>query len=623
MSNRQPSSQLQAKVSLTLLLLIAAFVLVSYSILQVVIAPAFDDLELAAAKSDLHRAKAALRADIENLESITADWAPWDDIYYYVSGQNPSFRKSNLDRPTLANLNLDIMAVYATNSRFVWGQAMVDGQEIAIDTLQMLNPRHPSSVGLTEHHSDADRTAGFVRTELGLMIVSSRPILRSDDSGPKAGAVIMGRLLDGAHLATLRERTEVDMDWLPWSPTSASESHEQFEIVGESIQGRQLLTDIHGEPALVLTTSTPRKISTLGSRTINVATLLVVVAGALVCAFIWIMLRYMVLRPIEQLAEHIGEIRSSGDLSRQIVLMRDDEIGSLAQQFNVMTLEVNDARQALLDQSFKAGKADTAAEIMHNIRNAMTPMINGLERIRKAFKVADNLRVEEATRELGSPDCSPDRKNKFLEYISASFEHIKTVGQNAIEDLEVVSAQAKQIEGIISDQEKFANVTPIAEIVRIDELLDEAANVIPKEDLSAIDVVVDDGVDERRVRAYRIGLLQVMGNLILNAYESIKRSDIARGEISLAAADEVVDDRAMVRVTVRDNGSGFDTATRNQIFRRGFTSKTKGEFAGLGLHWCANAVASMGGKLSAESAGRGRGAEFHVLLPAADGQRNE
>jgi two-component system, NtrC family, sensor kinase len=623
MSNGQPSSQLQAKVSLTLLLLIAAFVLVSYSILKVVIAPAFDDLELAAARSDLHRAEAALRADIENLEAITADWAPWDDIYFYVSGQNPSFRKSNLDRPTLANLNLDIMAVYATNSRFVWGRAMVDGQEIAIDTLQMLNPRHSSSVGLTEHHSDADRTAGFVLTELGLMIVSSRPILRSDDSGPKAGAVIMGRLLDGAHLATMRERTEVDMDWLPWSPASDSESHEQFEIVDESIQGRQLLTDIHGEPVLVLTTRTPRKISTLGSRTINVATLLVVVAGALVCAFIWIMLRYVVLRPIEQLAEHIGEIRTSGDLSRQIVLMRDDEIGALAQQFNVMTMEVNDARQALLDQSFKAGKADTAAEIMHNIRNAMTPMINGLERIRKAFKVADNLRVEEATRELGSPDCSPDRKKKFLEYISASFEHIKTVGQNAIEDLEVVSAQAKQIEGIISDQEKFANVTPIAEIVRIDELLDEAANVIPKEDLAAIDVVVDDGVDERRVRAYRIGLLQVMGNLILNAYESIKRSEIARGEISLAAADEVVDDRAMVRVTVRDNGSGFDSATRNQIFRRGFTSKTKGEFAGLGLHWCANAVASMGGKLSAESAGQGRGAEFHVLLPAADGRPNE
>ena len=620
MSNRRPTSQLQRKVSLTLLLLISVFVLVSYSILRIVIAPAFDDLELAAAKSDLYRAEAALRADIENLEAITADWAPWDDIYFYVSGQNPSFEKSNLDRPTLTNLNLDILAVYGTNSRFVWGQVMVDGAEVAIDTLDILNPRHPSSLGLTAHQSDGDRTVGFVRTELGPMIISSRPILRSDDSGPVAGALIMGQLLDATHLKMLRERTEVDIDWAPWNSGLEAGDAVRFEVADASIHGSQLLNDIHGEPVLILETRTPRRISTLGSQTINVATLLVVVAGALVCAFIWIMLHHMVLRPIEQLEKHIGELRTSGDLSRQIVLMRDDEIGSLAQQFNVMTMEVNDARQALLDQSFKAGKADTAAEIMHNIRNAMTPMINGLERIRKSFKVAENLRVREATRELGNPDCAPDRKNKFLEYIDASFEHIKSVSENSVEELNVVSAQAKQIEGIISDQEKFANVAPIAEILQIDELLDEAANVIPREELGAIEVVVDGGLNQRRVRAYRIGLLQVMGNLILNAYESIKRSGIAKGQISLAAVDELVEDRAMVRVTIRDNGSGFDEATQKQIFRRGFTSKTKGEFAGLGLHWCANAVASMGGKLSAESAGQGRGAAFHVLLPAAGEQ---
>jgi two-component system NtrC family sensor kinase len=72
-------------------------------------------------------------------------------------------------------------------------------------------------------------------------------------------------------------------------------------------------------------------------------------------------------------------------------------------------------------------------------------------------------------------------------------------------------------------------------------------------------------------------------------------------------------------VTVRDNGSGFDGEMKTQIFQRGYTSKTKGSTTGLGLHWCANAVASMGGKISAESAGAGQGAEFHVLLPAAQG----
>jgi len=43
----------------------------------------------------------------------------------------------------------------------------------------------------------------------------------------------------------------------------------------------------------------------------------------------------------------------------------------------------------------------------------------------------------------------------------------------------------------------------------------------------------------------------------------------------------------------------------------------QGDTTGLGLHWCANAVAGMGGQISAESAGTGQGAAFHVLLPAA------
>ena len=54
-----------------------------------------------------------IQTDIDNLEAVTEDWAPWDDIHDYVRGVNPGFHKSNLDRPTLTNLGLDFMAVYA------------------------------------------------------------------------------------------------------------------------------------------------------------------------------------------------------------------------------------------------------------------------------------------------------------------------------------------------------------------------------------------------------------------------------------------------------------------------------------------------------------------------------
>ncbi len=617
MSNRQTSIPLQSKVFLALVLLTATFVLVSYTILKSVIAPAFDDLEIDAARSDLHRAEAALRADIENLEAVTADWAPWDDIYYFVSGQNPGFRKSNLERPTLVNLGLDMMAIYAADSRLVWSQLLVDGEEVPTGSLHVLNPDRAESAGLVEHDSVLDRTAGFVQTTQGPMIISSQPILLSDSSGPIAGAVVMAQFLNESRLVRLRERTGVD---LAWETTDGRvEAGPIIDTEPTAIAASKILSDIHGAQILVLRTQTPRNISSLGSQTIDAAMLFMIVAGVLVCGFIWFTLRHTILRPIEQLSKHIDEIRDSGDLSRPLAMNRGDEIGDLGRQFDGMTGELSDARRAILDQSFKAGKADTAAEVMHNIRNALTPMINGLDRLRKSFKVSGNLRIAEAAQQLTDPDCPPERKEKLLEYISASFKHIKSVGDDALEDLSVVTAQAKQVEGILFDQQKFANVAPVAENVVMDELLGEAANVIPKEKPQTIELALDDDLASLRVRAHRIGLLQVMGNLILNAYESIKRSGTTGGKISLEAANEIVDEKPMVRVTIRDNGSGFDKDTELHIFRRGFTSKTKADSNGLGLHWCANAVAGMGGKISAESAGEGHGAEFHVLLPAARG----
>jgi len=622
MSGNAAAIPLQSKVSLTLAVLIAGFTLASYLILRAIVIPAFADIERAAAEADLKRAAMAIQADIENLEAVTADWAPWDDIYFYVRGENPDFAQSNLDRPTLVNLGLDFMMIYRADGSRAWGQALVDGQEVSVDELGLVSHGDPSASLLTRHDNPASATAGLVATKLGPMLVSSRPILRSDSSGTVAGAMIMGEFLDPKSLVRLRERTGVDLYWEPDNSAAGSafaDAGVGFDVGDDSVTSHMVLEDIQGAPLLHLYTETPRNISLLGTKTVQAASLSLLLAGVLVTGAIWFMLRSTILRPIEKLARHIDVIRKSGDFSRRLALNSKDEIGALARQFDDLTDEVHDARQALLDQSFKAGKADTAAEVLHNIRNAMTPMINGLERLGKAFAVTRNLRVAEATEQLADPDCPTERKQKFLQYIDASFKHLEKVGEDALHDLNIATSQARQIEGILSDQERFTNVSPVAESLIIDEVLGEAVHVIPRDAQPDIAIDLSGTLSLYRVQAHRIGLLQVLSNLILNAYESIRRARPAGGRISFEAATASDDDRSMVRLTIRDNGSGFDDATCQKIFQRGFTSKTEGETTGLGLHWCANAVAGMGGRIAAESGGPGKGAEFHVLLPAAQG----
>ena len=186
------------------------------------------------------------------------------------------------------------------------------------------------------------------------------------------------------------------------------------------------------------------------------------------------------------------------------------------------------------------------------------------------------------------------------------------------DEVHVVARQARQVGPILSDQERHANVPPVMEELDIAEILDEAVLVVPTGDHPDVEICMAEPSRGCRVKAHRVGLLQVLGNVILNAYEAIKRGPSGSGRIRLQARVETLGDQPMVRVTVSDTGCGFDPQAKSRIFQRGYTSKV-GHMSGLGLHWCANALAGMGGRIVAESTGPGQGAEFHVLLPAAQG----
>ena len=633
MRGRLTSLSLQNKVSVTLLAVMASLVLLSYLVLSTTVAPAFANLEQATAEKNIVRAERAIQNDLRNLSAIVGDWAPWDDAHAYARGENPGFPRSNLDLPTMVNLDVDLLVIYNTRGEVLWCHLLRDGESVDYDSLGILGSDSPDSARLIHHRELGSRVEGLVQTDLGPMQLSSQPIIMSDKDGPIAGTMLMGRFFDETTREALEDRTEVSLDFHLLEDEPLADAALQARILAagpqtftyaatdSDIQAYGVLRDLFGKPLMILRADTPRQISALGSKTVNGALLFLLAAGVVVAIVTWFLLRRIIVLPLERLASHISGIRESGDLSLRLNETRSDEIGELALEFDKMTLEVHEARRQLLDQSFKAGKADTAAEVLHNIRNAMTPLINGIDRLSKNFRFTGGLRIREAADELGDPACPPERRSKLLQYIVSAFGHIQKSSEDAISDLQVASRQARQVEAILSDQERYANVAPVIESLDLASVIEEASLVIPDQSKPGVRLVVSPGLDTLRVRAHRVGLVQVLGNLILNACEAIQRGQTAAGSITMAAVDDVIDGQPMVRLTITDSGCGFTEDAKQNIFQRGFSSK-EGHQRGLGLHWCANALSNMGGRISAESDGKDRGASFHVLLPAGTGQKN-
>jgi two-component system sensor histidine kinase DctS len=130
---------------------------------------------------------------------------------------------------------------------------------------------------------------------------------------------------------------------------------------------------------------------------------------------------------------------------------------------------------------------------------------------------------------------------------------------------------------------------------------------------SHVILVLDLGSDLPTVLADRIGIEQVLTNLVRNAVDALT-SNSGERRIQVSSCVKSIDhDVSMsIEVCVRDNGHGLGGRTIDMLCSTFYSTKSEG--MGLGLGICRSIVESHGGTLVAEEA-PGGGAQFSFTLP--------
>lgn len=500
----------------------------------------------------------------------------------------------------------------------VWGLYISDLHQVRQGDLVTVVSR--DSLALLRQHVSVDsEIGGLVMVDDGPMIVSSRAVVHSDTTGPISGSLVVGRLIDDQQVARLRETAEVDLGIENLeTPRPTGDPSTMFGPKSESATRdtrtvSQDLVDIHGNTVARLQVRSPRDISALGRGTNRTVALLSAGLGSTVLFGLWFILRKLVITPVQQLRTRMRRIQQDGDLSERLAVTRADEIGDLGASFDSMLDKLQTARREHIDQSFQAGMAEVAAGVLHNVRNSMMPILNHVE-LANAASTRYSLETRStAISDFRDRETASDRRDKLLRFLALRAdkdrENVDEIGTH----LSVARDQLDQVLDILRDQEKLTHASPIIEKVNLGELVREASGVVPANGDCAVDAQLAEELDDYAVRAHRVGFLQVLSNVLLNAYESIDRSGNGSGRIRVGA-DTTSDNE--VQVFISDTGSGISADLVDHIFDRGYTSKTEGA-GGLGLHWSANAMVGMQGRIEASSDGPGRGAEFRVSLMAA------
>ncbi|MDD5758274.1 MAG: sensor histidine kinase [Desulfobulbaceae bacterium] len=306
---------------------------------------------------------------------------------------------------------------------------------------------------------------------------------------------------------------------------------------------------------------------------------------------------------------------SRGDFSRPVVAVGNDEFTKLSRAMNQMMADLAASRKKLLEQSYYSGMADMVSGTLHNLCNALSPVVIELETQKQVLEALNVERMMAVCTELTSDSLEAGRRADLVEFLALSCERLRGRLSVISEGMALTRNKVEVVEKVLNQHSHLARMERPMEPIVLAEVVQDCLGLVRQESLEKIPVLVDTSVAAiGPIVSQRIVLVQVLSNLVNNGLESICRAGSADGRIVIAAEELGGSDGRQVHLTVSDTGEGIAAEMLERIFERGISAKEGGE--GLGLHWCANATASLSGRLYAESLGAGQGATMHLILKA-------
>jgi two-component system, NtrC family, sensor kinase len=622
---------LKWKVVLLLSGVFGLFIGTAQIVQHFVVYPSFVALEGEEAVKQVDRCVDAITREVDHLSIFCADWAAWDDTYAYITDKNEAYEKSNFTSVLWSVNRLNLAYFYDTAGQVVWGEAhdlaTMELLHLAEFSGETLDAGHP----LLAHADPTSAVKGVLLTERGPMLVASRPIVTSENQGPIRGTVVMGRFLDESAVRALAERTRVPLAL--WSIGNDAVPPADRPVLRQLTAGTPLVCDggdeaqallayatypdIRGASALLLRAEVPKAISARGRSAMRTALISDVAAGAVILLLVWTALRVMVVGPLTKLMSHATRVGQQDDLTSQLDLPRHDEIGRLAREFNRMVKSLAESRKKLLDAAHRAGMAEIATDVLHNVGNALNTVNVSTARLGEKVqqsKVA-NLSKAVALLEQHRADVAgflttDERGRKLIEYLPKLAAALGDEQQQVLQETHALQDKVHHINQIIADQQTTAGgpqyaqpenpVAIIEEALRLRGALAAKHEITIERDFEPLPVIL----------LNKLKLAQILDNLIKNGIESITATAGPQRRLTLRAKRQSAE---WIGIEVCDTGVGIDQAHCPRLFQHGFTTKPDGH--GFGLHFCANAMTELGGKIEIVSDGPGQGATVRLLLP--------
>ena len=304
-------------------------------------------------------------------------------------------------------------------------------------------------------------------------------------------------------------------------------------------------------------------------------------------------------RPLQTMVEATNII-AGGDLNHAVKITYRDEVGQLAQSFNLMTSELKKANAKLLHWGKTLEKRVE-------------------ERTRELVKMQDSLIQSEKLASLGKigAGVAHEINNPLTSILINAYLLMETEKNPEVyESLELIAQETTRCSNIVKGLLEFARQSPPQkDLVSINDLLIHIVNILENQvAFHNIDIQKELEPNLPAVEVDTDKMKQVFWNLLINAAEAMPSGG------NLAISSQLSKTERQLEICFTDTGIGIPEANLPKLFDPFFTTKKAG--TGLGLAVIYGIVQQHGGTIAVESK-IAQGSRFTVVLPLPKSEKTK
>jgi len=282
-----------------------------------------------------------------------------------------------------------------------------------------------------------------------------------------------------------------------------------------------------------------------------------------------------------------------------------------------LNLQLELTYKKLMEAAHRAGMAEVAKNVLHNVGNVLNSINVSAEIISEKIPKSEivNLQrladlLQNHTENLSDFLTNDPHGKHIPEYLFEASGHLARRRSEILENLNSLIKNVERVKDIVQSQHLYTGDETQNDFVNIPELIENAIEInnagLERHNIEVVREYEDFGrilIDKQRV-------LQILVSIIDNAEHALADSSNAPKLLKIRT---IKTGKFKITIEISDNGIGIKPEDLDKMFKQGFTTKPSGH--GFGLHSCQLAANDMQGTITAKSPGTNQGATFILELP--------